>query len=111
MKFERNYNLSMTAREEMIVGLTNIAELYFNGEHDVYGQLGKVTIGCGICKALMDVGCLHSYTGMQELMLEMGNDYYGPYGDITEPEEWEPRATMCLFLVEYLKDTIKKEKA
>jgi len=25
--------------------------------------------------------------------------------------EWEPRANMCLFLVEYLKDTIEKEKA
>jgi hypothetical protein len=111
MKFERNYDLSIAARKEMIEGLTKIAELYFSGQYDMYGQIGKVTIGCGICKALLDVGCISSYTGMQELMFEMGNDYYGRYCNITEPEEWEPRATMCLFLVEYLKDTIKKEKA
>lgn len=109
MKFEYNYDLSVYQRKEMIKGLTKIAELYFNGEHDMYGQIGKVTIGCGICKALMDVGCRVSYTGMQELMLEMGSDHYGYYVDT--PEEWEPRANMCLFLVEYLKDTIKKEKA
>jgi hypothetical protein len=111
MKFEHNYDLSIAQRKEMIEGLTKIAELYFSGQYDMYGQIGKVTIGCGICKALMDVGCLHAYTSMQELMLEMGDDHYGSYHNITKPEEWEPRANMCLFLVEYLKDTIKKEEA
>jgi hypothetical protein len=110
VKFERNENLSITEREEMIAGLTKVAELYFNGQYDMYGRDDKVTVGCGICKALMGVGCRSSYTGMEKLMFEMGNDHYGPYYNITKPEEWEPRATMCLFLVEYLKDTIKKEK-
>jgi hypothetical protein len=47
---------------------------------------------------------------MEELMFEMGNDHYDSYFEIVEPEQWEPRANMCLFLVEYLKDSIKKEK-
>jgi hypothetical protein len=46
---------------------------------------------------------------MLKLMIETNEYSYGQYA--STPEEWEPRANMALFLVEYLKDTIKKEKA
>lgn len=110
MKFERNKHLSLTARKGLVKGLTKVAELYFNGKHIQYKEHpDKVNIGCGICKALHDLKFLHSYHAMQELMQETNEYSYGQYVDTTE--EWEPRANMCLFLVEYLKDTIKKEKA
>lgn len=110
MNFELNKNLSVAARKELIKGLTKVAELYFNGEYQMYGVFpDKVNIACGICRALHCLKFSYSYDNMQELMLEMGNDYYGRYVDSTE--EWEPRANMCLFLVEYLKDSIKKEKS
>jgi hypothetical protein len=109
MKFEHNYDLSIAQRKKMIEGLTKIAELYFNGQYDMYGQIGKVTIGCGICKAMLDLGYKHSYDDMAKLMLETNEYSYGCY--VSTAKEWEPRANMCLFLVEYLKDTIKKEKA
>ena len=110
MNFELNKNLSVAARKELIKGLTKVAELYFNGEHERHGGFtDRVNIGCGICKAMHDLEFPSSYNLMQELMLEMGNDYYGRY--VCSTEEWEPRANMCLFLVEYLKDSIKKEKS
>ena len=109
MQFRHNKELSVTARKRLMKGLTQVAELYFNGQHDMGEKVGKVTVGCGICKALFDIGCVDSYTGMSQLMRETNEYSYGEY--VSTPEEWEPRATMCLFLVEYLKDTIKKEKA
>lgn len=111
MKFQHNKELSLAARKALIKGLTKVAELYFNGEYDMYMyKTGcKVTIGCGICLALHNLKVKDAYGAMQELMFEMGNDYYGSYFEIEEPEQWEPRANMCLFLVEYLKDTIKEK--
>ena len=110
MNFELNKNLSVTARKRLIEGLTKVAELYFNGAYKRHGGFtDRVNIGCGICKALHDLGFSYSCNAMQELMMEMGNDYYGKY--VYSIEEWEPRANMCLFLVEYLKDSIKKEKS
>ena len=108
MKFERNKHLSLTARKGLIKGLTKVAELYFNGKHIRYAEHpDKVNIGCGICKALHDLDFSHSYHAMQELMQEMNEYSYGQY--VYTPQEWEPRANMCLFLVEYLKDTIKEK--
>jgi hypothetical protein len=107
MKFGHNKALSLTARKGLIKGLTKVAELYFNGEHIRYEHPDKVNIGCGICKALHDLEFSHSYHAMQELMQETNEYSYGQYVDT--PEEWEPRANMCLFLVEYLKDTIKEK--
>lgn len=108
MQFERNKHLSLNARKGLVKGLTKVAELYFNGDHIQYTEHpDKVNIGCGICKALHDLKFLHSYHAMQELMQEMNEYSYGQY--VNTPKEWEPRANMCLFLVEYLKDTIKEK--
>lgn len=114
MNFELNKNLSVAARKELIKGLTKVAELYFNGDYNMNREEGKVNVGCGICRALFDLNYSSSYgvyDAMEELMFEMGNDHYDSYFEIVEPEQWEPRANMCLFLVEYLKDSIKKEKS
>ena len=110
MQFEHNKELSFTARKRLMKGLTQVAELYFSDKCLRYGGVpDTVNIGCGICKALTDLGYKYSYMDMAELMVETNEYSYGYY--VSTPEEWEPRATMCLFLVEYLKDTIKKEKA
>lgn len=108
MKFQRNKELSVAARKALVKGLTKVAELYFSADYVQGGAYpDKVNISCGICKALHNLQFSHSYGAMQQLMLEMGNDCYGKY--VYSTEEWEPRATMCLFLVEYLKDTIKEK--
>ncbi len=109
MHFEHK-QLSVTARERLVKGLTQVAELYFSDKHLSYGGVpDTVNICCGICKAMLDLGYKHSYDDMSKLMVETNEYSYGCY--VSTPEEWEPRATMCLFLVEYLKDTIQKEKA
>lgn len=108
MKFKRNEELSLTSRKRLIKGLTQVAELYFNKDYQPYGvDPKKVNIGCGICKAMNDLGYKYSYMDMAYLLDEMNEYSYGPY--TYTPEEWEPRANMCLFLVEYLKDTIKEK--
>lgn len=108
MKFERNKSLSVTARKQLIKGLTQVAELYFNGKHQPHcNNPNKVTIGCGICKALHDLKVKDAYDLMNQLMQETNEYSYGYY--VATPQEWEPRANMCLFLVEYLKDTIKEK--
>jgi hypothetical protein len=110
MHFEHNKELSVTARKRLMKGLTKVAELYFSDKYLRYDVVpDTVNIGCGICKAMLDLGYKHSYDDMNKLMLETLDYSYGYY--VSTPEEWEPRANMCLFLVEYLKDTIKKEKA
>lgn len=111
MNFELNKNLSVAARKELIKGLTKVAELYFNGEHQMYCVFpDKVNIACGICKALLDLKVKNAYALMNHLMFETNDYSYGHYVN-NSTEEWEPRANMCLFLVEYLKDSIKKEKS
>ena len=108
MKFERNKELTVTARKRLIKGLTEVAELYFNGEHHQYGvHPDKVNIGCGICRAMNNLGYRYSYGDMMQLMDETDELSYGEY--TYSSKEWEPRANMCLFLVEYLKDTIKEK--
>jgi len=108
MQFRRNKSLSVTARKRLMEGLTQVAELYFSDKYCYYGSKpDTVDIGCGICKAMLDLGYEHSYEDMAQLMVETNEYSYGCY--VSTPEEWEPRATMCLFLVEYLKDTIEKE--
>jgi hypothetical protein len=108
MKFEYNKELSVTARKRLIKGLTQVAELYFSHKyHQHSGVPDTVNIGCGICKALFDLKVKDAYDMMNELMSETNDYSYGHYVD--KPKEWEPRANMCLFLVEYLKDTIKEK--
>ena len=82
--------------------------MYFNGEHQECSfDPNKVNIGCGICKALHDLKVKDAYEMMNNLMSEINDYSYGRYVDT--PKEWEPRANMCLFLVKYLKDTIKEK--
>lgn len=107
MKFKHNKELSLTARKTLIKGLTQVAELYFNGKHQPCSvDPNKVNIGCGICKALHDLKVKDAYDMMNKLMSETNDYSYGHY--VNNPTGWEPRANMCLFLVEYLKDTIKE---
>lgn len=108
MKFGRNKALSVTARKRLIKGLTEVAELYFDDKHQSCSiDPKKVNIGCGICKALHDLKVENAYQMMNQLMMETNEYSYGCY--VAKPKEWEPRANMCLFLVEYLKDTIKEK--
>lgn len=107
MKFERNEKLSVTARKRLIKGLTEVAELYFSDKYWQHSGIpDTVNIGCGICKALSDLGYKYAYSDMAKLLDETDEYSYGAYSYTAK--EWEPRATMCLFLVEYLKDTIKE---
>lgn len=107
MHFVEHKQLSITARKRLMKGLTQVAELYFSDKYYYGSKPDTVNIGCGICKAMLDLGYKHSYEDMAKLMFETNEYSYGWY--VSTPEEWEPRATMCLFLVEYLKDTIEKE--
>lgn len=105
MKFERNEKLSVTARKRLVKGLTQVAELYFSDKHLPHGGVpDTVNIGCGICKAMFDLGYKYAYSDMAKLLHETDEYSYGPYSYTAK--EWEPRANMCLFLVEYLKDTL-----
>lgn len=105
MEFKLNKQLTVTARNRLIKGLTQVAELYFSDKYWQHSGIpDTVNTGCGICKAMNDLGYKYSYKDMQ-LLLDETNEYsYGPYS--YTPKEWEPRANMCLFLVEYLKDTV-----
>ena len=108
MKFERKEGLSIAARKRLVKGLTQVAELYFSDKYWQHsGVPDTVNIGCGICKALSDLGYKYSYHDMAKLLDETNEFSYGPYS--YTPKAWEPRANMCLFLVEYLKDTIKEK--
>jgi hypothetical protein len=108
MKFQHNKSLSLTARKRLIKGLTQVAELYFSDKYCQHRCVpDTINIGCGICKALHDLKVKNAYEMMDQLMMETNEYSYGCY--VAKPEEWEPRATMCLFLVEYLKDTIKEK--
>ena len=110
MHFEHNKELSVTARKRLMKGLTQVAELYFSDKYLRFGGVpDTLNIGCGICKAMLDLGYKNSYEDMAKLLDETNEYSYGYY--VSTAKEWEPRATMCLFLVEYLKDTIEKEKA
>jgi hypothetical protein len=107
MKFERNKELSVAARKRLMKGLTQVAELYFSDKYWRHGGVpDTVNIGCGICKALHDLKVKDAYDMMNKLMSETNDYSYGHY--VNNPTGWEPRANMCLFLVEYLKDTIKE---
>jgi hypothetical protein len=114
MQFELNKELTLKDRKELIKGLTQVAEMYFNSQYRFEKFEGNkdaeyVNITNGICNALGDLG-FAGYSLIEKLQIEMQNDFDN-YCKITSPEGWEPRANMCLFMVEYLKDTIKKVKA
>jgi hypothetical protein len=93
-------HLSQEQRIDLKEKLLLIAEWYFTKEKDV-------TTCCGICKALDDAfgGDQEYYDYMASLLVEMhGSSDLALYTNTYE--EWESRAYMCLFLVEYLDSTI-----
>ena len=95
--------LTQGQRIDLKEKLQLIAEWYFTKEN-------YVETGCGICCALSEA--FHSriyYDYMELLLIEMHkSEWLAKYTNTYE--QWEERAYMCLFLVEYLKDTIQKEK-
>ena len=100
MKFPINTRLNTKERVALIKVLSIVAEKYFNAEH--------LCTLCGICAAVKYQDIKNAdYDTMGRLMSEI-LEVRGCLGTYTkEREQWEERATMCLFLVEYLKDTIK----
>lgn len=100
MKFNRNDSLIVEQRNALIKGLNAVAQDYFT-------DIERAETGCGICFALYRKQIpLVGYSTMSNLMEELEEEEnFGPYAET--PEDWEPRANMCLFLVEYLKDTIQ----
>jgi len=113
MQFVRNKELTLKDRKELIRGLAQVAEMYFNsqyrfGRFEGNEDVEHVNITNGICNALCDLDLgIAGYSLIEKLQIEMDNDFDN-YCEITSPEGWEPRANMCLFMVEYLKDTIKR---
>ena len=78
------------------------SENYFDG-------ILTVSTTCGICNALAtQTGESIYYDKMEQLLSELFMEHTLMLGDYTNtPEEWEGRAYMCLFLAEYLQDTIE----
>jgi len=86
--------------------LEQAAEMYFNDPR-------SIDTDHGICYVLEDIfnptrnkwryRNRSVYDMMDKLMKYMGETYeaYGLYSH--NPEDWEPRAYMCLFLAKYLK--------
>ncbi len=101
-----NNQLSYNERLELIPALVDLAEIYFNEPH-------KIHFGAGICYSLYEVCNVEgSYHKMNRLMQEIGYADGYEYFEGAEPadfktiDEWEPRAYMCLFLSEYLWNTL-----
>jgi len=86
-------------RHELASALRELAKTYFDGK-----ELGT---NCGICSSLSDEGLSCAYSRMGDLMEEMGetSNRYGPYSE--ERSKWAPRAWMCLFLAEYIEETLR----
>lgn len=94
--------LTQDQRVHLKEKLQLLAEWYFTKEK-------VISTSCGICNALSNAFEDSTYyVFMDKLLVELqGSEYLAGYTDTYE--EWESRAYMCLFLVEYLKDTIEKE--
>ncbi len=94
--------LTQAERIDLKEKLQLIAEWYFTEEQ-------PITTSCGICLALSKAfGANHYYSMMTRLLSEVfgaDSDFLADYTDTYE--EWESRAYMCLFLVEYLDTTIE----
>jgi hypothetical protein len=91
--------LTQEQRIDLKEKLQLIAEWYFTEEK-------PVQTSCGICNALSTTFDDSSYyEKMESLLWELYGDLHlASYTD--SYEEWEDRAYMCLFLVEYLDTTI-----
>lgn len=92
--------LTTAERIDLRKQLLICAEKYFN-------DAGVNTHG-GICYAISEQANNHTYYDkMGKLLREIFQDTDEFLGDYTNTyEEWEERAYMCLFLAEYLQDTI-----
>lgn len=95
-----NTHLTTEERIDLRNQLLICAEKYFNDT--------GVNTYCGICNAISEQANDEShYDKMGKLLREIFQDNDEFLGDYTNTyEEWEGRAYMCLFLAEYLKDTI-----
>lgn len=94
--------LTIDERIDLRKQLLICAENYFNG-------LLTTSTTCGICNALAtQTGDDKYYEIMEYLLSELFMEHTIMLGDYTNtPAEWEGRAYMCLFLAEYLQDTIE----
>lgn len=98
--------LTYEERLELIPALSAVAQAYYDEPENIHHK-------SGICYNLMHIGNVEwAYPKMGRLMQELGfnEDYFENAAD--KPvysktfEEWEERAYMCLFLSEYLMQTI-----
>lgn len=98
--------LTNEERLELIPALSSVAQAYYDAPEEIH-------YNSGICYNLMHIGKVEwAYPKMGRLMRELGftEDYFEDA--IDKPvssktfEEWEQRAYMCLFLSEYLMQTI-----
>jgi len=95
-----NKPLTTEERIDLRKQLLVCAEKYFNDT--------GVNTHCGICNAISEqTNNRNYYDKMGKLLREIfqdTNEFLGKY--TSTYEEWEERAYMCLFLAEYLQDTI-----
>lgn len=103
--------LTNEERLELIPALSTVAQTY-------YERPKKIEYGVGICYHVAHFTSVRTaYEKVSKLMLELGftEDYFEDA--IDKPvssktfEEWEQRAYMCLFLSEYLMQTITSLEA
>jgi superoxide dismutase len=96
-----NTPLTTEERIDLRSKLLICAEKYFNDT--------GVNTHCGICNAISEqTNDSTYYDKMGKLLNEIFQDYNEFLAEYTNTyEEWEGRAYMCLFLAEYLQDTIE----
>lgn len=94
--------LTTAERIDLRQQLLICAENYFDG-------ILTASTTCGICNALStQTGEYKYYEMMGYLLSELFKECTTMLGEYTNtPAEWEGRAYMCLFLAEYLQDTIE----
>jgi hypothetical protein len=102
-----NTQLDYDERLELIPALVDIARMYYDEPED------KINMFAGICYQLVNFANVRGgYSKMTRLMKELGYTGDDGYFEGTEPrdfksyDEWESRAYMCLFLSEYLFNTL-----
>lgn len=100
-----NKPLTTEERIDLRKQLLICAEKYFNDT--------GVSTSCGICNAISEQTNNHNYyEKMGKLLNEIFQDHNEFLADYTNTyEKWESRAYMCLFLAEYLQDTIDNPPA
>lgn len=108
MKYYFDTPLTYDERLELIPALSDVARMYYD-EPDT-----KINLFAGICYQLVHFANVKSaYSKMARLMVEIGYSGEDSYFEGQSPtsftsyDDWEQRAYMCLFLSEYLWDTLQ----